>query len=414
MLAPMGLGRPAGAAPGPVPAPAARVASVDLVRGAAMVLMVIDHVRVFSGLPAGGPAPGIFFTRWITHFCAPAFVFLAGTSAYLSGRRIGIPALSRRLVVRGSWLVLLELTFLRLAWTFNLGFERSALAGVIWAIGWCMVLLALLAKLPLPALTALGLALVAGHDLVDPHMGDVVALARDTRLGWLLKVLYVGFFAGPIQLGAGGPRLMVLYSLVPWIGVMALGYAFGRVLTLEPRRRDQISCGIGLGAVALFLLLRGLDLYGDPRPWRAAAGGEPTPLRTLMAVLNTSKYPASLAFLLMTLGPILALLPWLERARGAVADCLSLFGRVPLFFYLLHVPLVHALALFVARVRDGAVSPWLFADHPMAAPPAPEGYAWSLTLVYAAWAAAVVLLFFPCRWLARRKARRDGARLARP
>ena len=381
-----------------------RIASIDLIRGAVMVLMAIDHARVYSGLPAGGSTPGIFFTRWITHSCAPAFVFLAGTSAFMYGRLHA--DLARFLAVRGAWLVLLELTVIRLAWTFNMDYAHYMLAGVIWVIGSSMILMALLVKLPLPAIGVLGVAIIAGHNLLDPHMDALLpTLGNDFRSA-LWKIGYVGFSAGPVQWGAHGPGLTVLYSIVPWIGVMASGYAFGRILTLEPARRDRLCIVIGIVATALFLVLRGFDLYGDPRPWSAAPGGDGGPPRpALFAFLGTNKYPASLDFLLMTLGPTIALMPALERARGALAGWLSVFGRVPMFFYLLHIPLIHALALGVSLLRTGAVSPWLFANHPMGNPPAPEGYAWSLPMLYAVWAVAILLLYWPCRWFAGVKAR---------
>src|SRR6476661_283153 len=377
----------AGAA-GSAPA-GARLASVDLVRGAVMVLMAIDHVRVFSGIPAGGPTPGIFFTRWITHFCAPAFIFLAGTSAFLYGRRHA--NLSRFLLLRGLWLVLLELTVIRVGWTFNLDFTHYLLAGVIWVIGWCMVLMAGLVRLPVPVVGYGGLAVIALHNAVMPALVPLMPAP-------LRAVLYTAFQDPPI-----GP-LVVLYSLIPWIGVMAAGYAFGRVLTLEPVRRDRICYAVGLGVTALFLVLRGSNLYGDPRPW-TSAGRMPA----VLAFLNTTKYPASLSFLLMTLGPTIALMPVLERARGTVAGWLAVFGRVPFFFYVLHIPLIHALALVVSAIRQGSVSPWLFANHPMGNPPPPDGYSWSLGLLYLVWAIAIVILYVACRWFAGLKARRTDA-----
>jgi uncharacterized membrane protein len=391
----------------------ARVASVDLIRGAVMVLMAIDHARVYSGLPAGGPTAGIFFTRWITHFCAPAFVFLAGTSAFFHGRRHA--DLARHLLIRGAWLVLLELTFVRVAWTFNLDFMHYELAGVIWVIGWCMILLAGLARLPRAWVGAIGVVIIAGHNLADPWLSALVPALGDSRFGGLWKILYLGFFAGPIRLGAEGPNLIVLYSIIPWVGVMAAGYAFGEVLTRAPARRNRACLAIGLGAVALFLLLRGFNLYGDPRPWSTAAAAAtaagapdgPPPMPALFAFLNTSKYPASLAFLLMTLGPVIALVPLLEKARGPLARWIARFGRVPFFFYMLHIPLIHVLALLVSKIRLGSVNPWLFANHPMGNPPAPEGYVWSLPLLYLVWGVAVVLLFFACRWFAGIKAKRN-------
>lgn len=370
-----------------------RVRSIDLIRGAVMVLMAIDHVRVYSGLPAGGPTPGIFFTRWVTHFSAPAFFFLAGTSAFFYGR--AHRDLSRFLLTRGLWLVLLELTLIRTAWTFNVDFGGYLLAGVIWALGCCMILMAGLVRLPVPAVGAIGVSIVALHNAIMPSLVPHLP-------GALGKILYVGFFDGPIH------QLIVLYSIIPWIGVMAAGFAFGKVLTLESRQRDRWCLRIGLTAIALFLVLRGFNLYGDPRPWQATSGtpdGQPQ-MPALLSFLNTSKYPASLLFLLMTLGPTIALIPVLERVRGAASNWITVFGRVPLFFYVLHIPLIHALALIVSRVRQGSVDPWLFTNHPMGNPPPPDGYTWSLGLLYVVWAVALMLLYFACRWYADLKARR--------
>ena len=355
-----------------------------------MILMAIDHVRVYSGLPAGGPTAGIFFTRWVTHFVAPAFIFLAGTSAYFYGRKH--TDLSRFLLVRGIWLVLLDLTVIRVAWTFNFDFANYLLAGVIWVIGWCMIIMAAMVHARPRTVGIIGVAIIVLHNAVmAPLMGAL-------PLGESWKVLYIGFFNGPVN----GTPLIVLYSIIPWIGAMAAGYWFGTVLSLEPARRNRICVRLGLGATALFLLLRGFNIYGDPRPWSATP-----PMPALLSFLNTTKYPASLLFLLMTLGPTIALIPLLDRARGRVAQWITIFGRVPFFYYVLHIPLIHALALVVSAIRLGAVSPWLFTNHPMANPPAPEGYPWSLGLLYLVWALAIVLLYFPSRWYAELKARRS-------
>ena len=363
-----------------------------------MVLMAIDHVRVYAGVPPGGSRPGVFFTRWITNFVAPAFAFLSGTSAYLLGQKLGDRrALSRYLVTRGLILVVLELTVIRVAWTFNFDFGHYLLAGVIWMLGWCMVLLAALIWLPIPAIGTFGLAVIALHNVMDFVQLNEDQLAQSS-LAWLWQILYYG---GPIQLGAHGPTLMVLYSIVPWVGVMAAGYAFGAVMTLEPSRRDKICYAIGASAIVLFLLLRTIDVYGDPRHWHMTA---PTPMPAAFRFINTTKYPASLQFLLMTLGPTILLLPLADRARRKVGEFIATFGRVPMFYYLIHIPAIHFAAVIVSLVREGRVNPWLFANHPMMNPPPPEGYTWKLFLLYAVFVIVVTVLYFPCRWYARRKA----------
>lgn len=379
-----------------------RIASIDLIRGAVMILMAIDHVRVFAGVPAGGATAGIFFTRWITHFCAPGFLFLAGTSAYFYGQKHqGLP---RFLLTRGAWLIFLELTFLRLAWTFNFDFAHYEMAGVIWVIGLCMILMAGVVKLPLRVVAIAGVVIIAGHNLLDSYAWNLVPSLGNDFGSALWKIGYIGFFAGPISFGSDGPNLIVLYSLVPWIGVMAAGYAFGKVLRLEPAKRNRLCLGIGLGAVVLFLILRGFNLYGDPRPWVSAAEGR---MPGLLSFLNTTKYPASLSFLLMTLGPTIALIPFLERVRGKLAKPIMLFGRVPFFFYMLHIPLIHFLAVLVSLISLGEASWWLFTNHPMGNPPPPDGYTWGLGTLYMTWAAAVVILYYVCRWFADIKGKRS-------
>jgi uncharacterized membrane protein len=375
----------------PVTSIASRVTSLDVMRGLVMVLMAIDHVRVYSGLPAGGPAPGIFFTRWVTHFCAPAFVFFAGTSAFLSGRTRSRSDLSRYLLIRGAWLVLLELTVIRVAWTFNLDYAHYILAGVIWMLGVCMMLLAALVWLPVAAVATFGLAMLAGHNVVD--------LLQPAQASRILQFLY---FGGVFRIGADGPFVAVLYSIVPWIGVMAAGYAFGAIMLRSVDERRRLCLTIGLAAIALFVVLRGLDVYGDPRHWRAGPAAVPA----LFRFVNTTKYPASLLFLLMTLGPAIALLPLAERARGAAGRVLGVFGRVPLFYYLLHIPVIHAAAVVVSLAREGRVNPWLFGNHPMMPPPVPDGYTWPLPLLYLVFAAVIAILYVPCRWFAGVKAER--------
>ena len=309
-------------------------------------------------------------------------------------------------VTRGLWLVLLELTVIRVMWTFNFEFGEYMLAGVIWVIGWSMILMAGLVRLPVSVVGTIGLAIVAGHNLLDSRFWQLAGSLETSQWAGLWKILYFSFFAGPVTIGADGPRLMVLYSIVPWVGVMAAGYAFGMVVVADPERRRRLCLRIGLSAIALFLVLRGFNLYGDPNTWGMPTDDGRPPMPALFAFLNTSKYPASLLFLLMTLGPTILLIPLLESARGTLARWLTAFGRVPFFFYMLHIPLIHVLAIVVSVVTLGSVSPWLFANHPMGNPPAPDGYTWSLGLLYVVWVAAVVLLYFPCRWFADLKAKR--------
>jgi uncharacterized membrane protein len=431
--------------PSHLSASSSRIGSIDIIRGAVMVLMAIDHVRVFSGVPAGGPTPGVFFTRWVTHFCAPAFIFLAGTSAFLYGEKVrDRGTLARFLLTRGAWLVLLELTVLRFAWTFNFDYAHYALAGVIWVIGWCMILMAALVYLPVAAIGAIGVAIIALHNVTDFYGVQLVRAASTSSLSWLWQTLYFGGNIALSSAGEDGPQLAVLYSIIPWIGVMAAGYAFGQVMRLDPARRRRICFTLGGGAIAAFLVLRGFNLYGDPRPWgdaarRAAAqkfatqqaaaqpnasasqpaptpppqpsgtaGPRRVPPRTppLLQFLGTNKYPASLLFLLMTLGPTILLMPLLERARGPVARILTVFGRVPFFYYVLHIPLIHLIFVLLSIVRFGSVIPWMTTNHPMFVPPPPPGYTYSLTALYAITLLVVTALYFPCRWFAELKARR--------
>jgi uncharacterized membrane protein len=390
-----------------------RVRSLDVARGLVMVLMAVDHVRVFAAVPAGGPTAALFFTRWITHFCAPGFVFFAGASAWLhQGKLPSMPKLSRFLLLRGAWLVFLELTVMRFFWTFNFDVFNYNLAGVLWMIGWSMIALAGLSWLPFNLIVVLSLAIVFGHNLIDPYVRDLGRAVADDPLRWAYQFLY---FGGSVRVGEAGPRIAILYSLLPWIGVMAAGYTFGAVLEMAAERRHRICLMLGAGCILLFVLLRTFNVYGDPRPW--------TPQQPL-SFLNTTKYPASLQFLLMTLGPLILLLPVFDRARpstslgaapsnvegrGWIVNALELFGRVPLFYYVLHIPLIHLAAIVISLMRTGAVTPWLFGNHPLEPPEPPNGYRWSLTLLYLVTAICVGLLFVACRWYSGRKFLRGPA-----
>lgn len=371
-----------------------RDASIDLVRGAVMVLMALDHARDFVGDHARAPldlattTPALFFTRWITHFCAPVFVLLAGVSAWAAGRSRSPSEASRLLVTRGLWLVLLELTVVRFGWLFNVNY-RFSFVQVIWAIGWSMVALAVISRAGARAALAFGVALIAGHDLFDG-----VHAERFGALSWAWRVAHEGGPLTPVE----GHRLYVAYPLVPWIGVMAAGYGIGPWMARPVEERRVLLLRTGAALTAAFAVLRAINRYGDPTPWSAQARAG----FTALSFLDCEKYPPSLAYLLMTLGP--AMLAWgaltgrdLSRARAVIT-----FGRVPLFYYVLHLPLLHALA--------GA---WVFAHGGVAAVLAASssrhGAGGSLPVVYGLWALGIALLWPLCRWFDGVKTRHRGA-----
>ena len=377
-----------------------RIASLDTVRGLAMILMAIDHVRVYSGVPAGGPTFGVFFTRWITNFVAPTFVFLAGTSAYLYGRKYADrTALSKFLAVRGVWLVILELTVLRICWTFNFDFRHYLLAGVIWMIGWSMVALAAAIYLPTAWVASIGVALVALHNVTNLFRPQLAHAFGSDGPNWLLRILY---FGGGVQIGESGPPLYILYVLIPWVGLMFVGYAFGIITQRPAESRQRIYLWSGVALTGLFVVLRAIGVYGDPRPWDR---------HTFFSFLNTTKYPASLEYVLMTIGPMFLVWALAERWNGRVASVVETFGRVPMFYYVLHIPLIHLAACVVSLLREGRLNPWLFQNHPVDPGPVPAGYTWSLGLLYAVYAVVVILLYFPCRWYAKKRKQSRSALL---
>jgi uncharacterized membrane protein len=375
-----------------------RLDSIDVLRGLIMVIMALDHVRDFFSSATVMPTdltqttPALFFTRWITHFCAPVFVFLAGTSAFLYGARGRSKAeLSRFLWTRGLWLVVLEFTLVNWGWQFDLTYPRAALQ-VIWALGSSMIIMAGLVRLPIRWMIGLGLALIAGHHLFDStHFAP-----GDWRsLPWALLHDCPRNFEFGHRI-----NVFVLYPIIPWVGVMAAGYGFGQIYLLPSAERQRWISRLGAGLVVGFVALRLLNIYGDPAPWSA----QKTALFTFMSFLNCTKYPPSLLYLLMTLGPALCLLSLLDRWPGWRPNWLLTFGRVPLFYYLLHLYLIHLsagiAALLFGRMADGW---WIFGHH--FALHRPENYGFSLWGVYLAWIIIVALLYWPCRWYAGVKQR---------
>ena len=377
-----------------------RLESVDLLRGLAIVIMALDHVRdffshdllYFSPTDLTKTSAALFLTRWITHFCAPVFCFLAGTGAFLSfGRGKTKSDLAKFLITRGLWLVFLELTFVRFAWTFSLGFSENA--GVIWMLGWSMVALAALIYLPVWAIATFGILMIAGHNFFDP-----IAPETFGSFGWLWKVLHVG---APIHI-APHMEFFVLYPLIPWIGVMAAGYSFGVIVKQDRARRRKKLFLIGGGLTAAFILIRAANIYGDPDPWSTQAN----PLFTFFSFLNCEKYPPSLSYLLMTLGPAIVLLGLLDHDLGRFWRPLIVFGRVPLFFYILHLYLIHALALLISYLRHrGPGGLWFgpIFHYPALFPP---NYGFGVGGIYALCLLVVLLLYPLCRWFADLKQRK--------
>lgn len=383
--------RAEGGVSGPVPG-RSRIAAIDVLRGVAMVLMVLDHSRDFYFGPTrvsptnlAETTPLLFFTRWFTHFCAPVFVFLAGTSARIHQARRGVPATSSFLLTRGLVLVLLEITVVRMCWIPD-PFYRFTLIQVIWAIGWAMVLLSFAIRLPGPATLVLGAAIVLLHNTVDA--------VNATDFGSFSFVWQFLFERGRWE-PLAGHRVFITYPVVPWFGVILLGHAFGAVMLRDPATRRTATLRLGLAATALFVVARAVNLYGDPHPWAA----QRTATFTLLSFLNCEKYPPSLLYVLMTLGPALIALSLLDReevARTVGARALAVLGGVPLFFYVAHLALLRYTSAPLAFRKFGASA---FQPPPGHAG-SPEYDLWA---VYLVWVLAVALLYLPSRWFLRKK-----------
>lgn len=388
-----------------------RVDSVDLLRGLVMVIMMLDHTRdfvhgeawTFDPTDLTKTYPLLFFTRWITHFCAAIFVFLAGTGAYFQEMR-GKPKreLSGFLVSRGIWLVVLELTVVRLGIFFNPDYSNLfGFLQVIWAIGWSMIVLAALIQLPLRAVAGIGIGMIALHNLLD---GIEVTSWRgpgSPTPGFGASVWSILHQPGVIfPFGAGGPHATVLYPLIPWIGVMAAGYSFGSIYRLDRLARRRLLLRLGSGLTLAFIALRAINIYGDPSRWAV----QKSAAMTVVSFLNATKYPPSLLFLLMTLGPALLALAWYEKTnRRTIGRVLVTYGRVPLFFYVLQWLTAHTLAIIALGL---AGKPFGYLVSMVDPPTPPVDYGFSLPMVYALWILGVVLLYPLCKWYAGVKARR--------
>ncbi len=382
----------------------ARVVSVDALRGLVMIIMALDHTRDYFHAGAMAFLPEdlarttvlLFFTRWVTHICAPVFMFAAGIGAFLwmrRGRTTG--ELSRFLWKRGFWLVVLEVTVLRLAMNFSL-FSGPVVLTVLWALGFSMIALGFLVRLPVRALASLSLLMIALHNLTD----SISASQLFGSVAWIWNILHQ-----PGMIRAGEMVILVGYPLVPWVAVMAAGFCFGHLIVMEgPPRRRQWLIRIGLGLTVAFFVIRGVNDYGDPSPWSWQVPG-----MTILSFLKCTKYPPSLDFLLMTLGPAILLLAWMGAARFSKNNPLLVFGRVPLFYFLVHISVVHGLTIPFALVRYGKAG-FLFSPLPsLGGSPQlyPPDYGFPLWVVYLVWLLVVLLMYPLCVWFARLKERRE-------
>jgi uncharacterized membrane protein len=371
-----------------------RIQSIDILRGIVMLIMALDHVRDFFHATAftddptnlATTTPQLFFTRWITHFCAPVFVFLSGTSAFLAGQKKTKKELSVFLIKRGLWLVFAEVAVITLGWTFNPLYNAFILQ-VIWAIGWSMVILGLLVRTSSTIIVIIGFVLVFGHNILD-----YVNLPKQGTANVLLNI----FITSPFTFFHIDQTHIVadIYAILPWTGLMLLGYGFGRFYKtgFDAAKRRKAVLSIGFGAIILFIVLRFINIYGDPHPWTEQKNG----LYTFLSFINTTKYPVSLQYACMTLGPALIVLALLEHAQNKITNILCTYGRVPFFYYVCHFYLIHTICIiFFFASGYGAKDivdrnvPFLFR---------PQHFGFGLPVVYAIWLFVIIVLYWPCKW----------------
>jgi uncharacterized membrane protein len=389
-----------------------RFTSLDALRGAVMVLMALDHVRDFFHTGAMSFSPTdltktttvLFLTRWITHLCLPVFMFTAGTSAFLwrRARNHTTGQLSFFLWTRGIWFVLLELTLMQLAYDFSVPTRYPILLLILWIFGFCMVVMAGLVHLHVTWLLALSLALIATHNCLDG-----ISAAQFGSSAWVWNLVHQ-----PGIVVLAGRRILVTYTLVPWIAVMTAGFCFGTIFQWQPDVRQRLMRLIGLASISAFLLLRAINVYGDPIPW----SNQKSVLFTVLSFLNCTKYPASLDFLLMTLGPALLALAYLDRHPPKITNPVVIFGRVPMFYFILHFYVIHASAVLFAWMKYGGTALSFVFNPPPSMGTArqlfPPDFGYSLWVTYIVWLVVVVSLYPLCKWYANIKARRRSAWLS--
>jgi uncharacterized membrane protein len=392
-----------------------RVDSVDLLRGLVMVIMLLDHTREYVHADAARFSPTdltkttvlLFFTRWMTHLCAPTFVFLAGTSVYLQllrGKSLG--ELAKFLLTRGLWLIVLEFTLVRFSMLFNVDYSFLGFAEVIWVFGVSMIVLAGLIYLPVRVIAVFGIGMIALHNLLDGiTVPAAVAFASKPPPDALQKIWLILHQPGLIQVFENRATLFVAYPLIPWIGLMAVGYASGVLYSWESERRRRWLFRLGLALTILFVLIRATNLYGDPQVWERQTSA----VFTVLSFLNTTKYPPSLLFLLMTIGPALMILAWTDDVRkdNFLSRIFITFGRVPLFYFILQMFVAHGAGVLLGLMA-GKSTGHLFLNFPDSSTRVTPDAGFPLWVVYAAWLGGLVLLYPLCKWYGRLKQRRRG------
>lgn len=369
-----------------------RIESIDVLRGVVMVIMALDHVRDYFHYGSffidptnlETTTPFLFFTRFITHFCAPVFVFLAGTSAFLYGSKKTKPELFKFLFTRGLWLILLEITINNLFWKFDITYSRLILQ-VIWAIGFSMVSLSFLIYLSRKYLLIIGFIIVLGHNTLD---GIILNGTSFKSIIWYIlhQVNFIPY--------GHGKEIGVFYPVLPWIGIMILGYCLGAIYAKDfnPKIRKKWLLQIGIGATVLFFVIRGINIYGDLIPWSF----QNTTTKTILSFFNVTKYPPSLVYTLITIGPALIFLYGVERTKNKITDFFLVFGRVPLFYYFLHILVIHILAIigmlvFGGNWHDMILTKDIFDNAKLI------NYGYSLFVVYLVWIGIITLLYYPCK-----------------
>ncbi|MBL0358205.1 MAG: DUF1624 domain-containing protein [Chitinophagaceae bacterium] len=378
-----------------------RIESIDILRGIVMVIMALDHVRDFFHVTANTDdplnlattTPILFFTRWVTNFCAPVFVFLSGTSIYLQSLRKTKKELSSFLIKRGLWLIFAEWIIIAMAWTFNPAYPLIPF-GVIWAIGICMLILGVATWLPFKALLTIGILIVSCHNLLD-----IPEAAPNFKAGFWWDLLHHGFFV--TYEFAPHHFALLVYPFLPWLGLMLLGYCSGVFFTpiFSPAQRQKILARIGVGLIFLFVIVRLVNVYGDPVAWSSQGNG----LLTFLSFMKVHKYPPSLMYICITMGPALLLLSLLEHFKNRFTDSMVVFGRTAFFYYILHLYLIHLLAVIFFFARGHIMQQALDAEKTVPFRFVLPGEGFGLAWVYVVWAALIMALYPLCKWYDRYK-----------